>query len=465
VSLKFGTDGVRGLANVDLTPERVLLLGRVAARLLAADHRQFLVGRDTRRSGPLLLAALAAGMTSEGVDVIDLGVLPTPGVAALGAARGLPAAVISASHNPFPDNGIKLFASGGVKLPVEVEAVIEAELAGRSATSRVPASGGSDGAVRRDDAAPGVPSGVGVGTISADRSAAEEYSKWLVASVADSGLGGLRVAIDCANGAASFIAADVLTRAGAEVVAVLADQPDGMNINDQCGSTWPHGLQEAVVRHGAAVGLAFDGDADRVLAVDELGGLVDGDQLMALFARDLNGRGHLYEATLVVTVMSNLGLRLAMREEGIEVHETPVGDRSVLEALTANGWSLGGEQSGHIIFAEYATTGDGLRSGLQLLALLARSRRPLSELAAAAMQRLPQVLRNVEVVDFGGLQSAERVWDEVRAVEESLGASGRVLLRASGTEPLIRVMVEAPTEAEAHEAADRLCAAVTGALG
>jgi phosphoglucosamine mutase len=224
-------------------------------------------------------------------------------------------------------------------------------------------------------------------------------------------------------------------------------------------------LQEAVVRAEASLGLAFDGDADRVLAVDEHGGLVDGDQLMALFARDLRDRGRLAEDTLVVTVMSNLGLRLAMREVGIEVHETPVGDRNVLEALSANGWSLGGEQSGHIIFADQATTGDGLRSGLQLLALLARSDRPLSDLAAGAMSRLPQVLRNVEVVDFAGLDGAEAIWAEVRAVEEGLGDHGRVLLRASGTEPLIRVMVEATTEAEAHQAAVRLCTAVTGALG
>jgi phosphoglucosamine mutase len=462
VTLKFGTDGVRGVANTELTPELVLALGRAAARVLGQGQvltggarPSFLIGRDTRVSGPLLQAALSAGLAGEGVDVSDLGVLPTPGVAALSAARALPAAVISASHNPFPDNGIKLFGAGGRKLSDETEAQLERELAVVLAGSAGPVSGPPGGR----------PTGVGVGRLLADTDGAGWYQDQLVASLEGRRLTGIRVAVDCANGSASVTAADVLRRAGAEVVAVLAAEPDGSNINDNCGSTHPAGLQDAVVAGRADVGLAFDGDADRVIAVDHTGALVDGDQLIALCALDLRRRGRLAADTVVVTVMTNLGFRLAMQEQGITVHETQVGDRYVLEALDEGGWSLGGEQSGHVIFRDLATTGDGVLTGLQLLDLVLRQGRPLADLAAEAMVRLPQVLRNIRVADRDGLAGAASVWSEVADVEGALGRSGRVLLRASGTEPLVRVMVEAPTRAEAEAAAGRLVDAVTAALG
>jgi phosphoglucosamine mutase len=449
VTVRFGTDGLRGAAVTELTPELVLALGRAAARVLAAPGQVVLVGRDTRLSGPLLQAALSAGLASEGVDVCDLGVLPTPGVAALSADRGVPAAMISASHNAFSDNGIKLFAAGGRKLADDVEACLESELKD----------------LRIGETGPSTPAAPAVGRLYADPDATAWYVRHLVETLDGRRLSGLKVALDCANGAASFAAADVMTLAGANVVAVLAGQPDGFNINAGCGSTEPAALQRAVVAHRADVGLAFDGDADRVIAVDETGALVDGDQLLALFSLDLRQRARLTDATVVVTVMTNLGFRLAMKGRGVQVHETQVGDRYVLEALDRGGWSLGGEQSGHIIFRDLATTGDGLLTGLQLLDLLKRSQRRLSELTGEAMTRLPQVLRNVAVVDRDGLAEAGLVWDEVAEVERQMGGRGRVLLRPSGTEPMIRVMVEAPTLAEAETAAARLADAVTRSLG
>jgi phosphoglucosamine mutase len=457
VTLKFGTDGARGVANTDLTPELVLALGRAAARVLGgggaggrAGRPMFLIGRDTRVSGPLLQAALSAGLASEGAEVRDLGVMPTPGVAALSAARDIPAAMISASHNPFPDNGIKLFAAGGRKLADDVEQRLEAELGAILAgtgTLVIP------------------PTGLGVGRLLVDQESLGWYEERLVASLEGRRLGGIKVALDCANGAASVTAADVFTRAGADVVAVVAADPDGTNINDGCGSTYPARLQAAVVEHGADVGLAFDGDADRVIAVDHTGALVDGDQLIALCALDLRERDRLAEDTVVVTVMTNLGFRLAMQEHGVHVHETQVGDRYVLEALDRGGWSLGGEQSGHVIFRDLATTGDGVLTGLQLLDQVVRQGRRLAELAGTAMSRLPQVLRNVKVADLEGLAGAESVWAAVAEVEAELGQTGRVLLRSSGTERLIRVMVEAPTESAAEAATARLIQAVTLALG
>jgi phosphoglucosamine mutase len=438
--LKFGTDGVRGVANAELTPELVLALGRAAARVLHGGT--FLVGRDTRRSGPLLEAALTAGLTSEGADVVLLGVIPTPGVACLSQAHDLPAAVISASHNPFQDNGVKLFARGGRKLSDEVEKQLEAEL------SRT-----------------GEPvMGAGVGTVRQEPEMVDWYERQVAASLEGRRLDGLRVVIDCANGAASRVAPDVLRSLGADVE-VLSAEPDGSNINANCGSTYPDALQRAVVASGADAGLAFDGDADRVVAVDAKGTLVDGDQLIALFALDLRERGLLNGDTVVVTVMTNLGFRLAMVDHGIAVHETKVGDRYVLEALEAGRWSLGGEQSGHIIFRDIATTGDGLLTGVQLLDLLRRSGRPLAQLAAGAMERLPQVLINVRVADRDGLAKADAVWAAVKQTEGELGDHGRVLLRPSGTEPLIRVMVEAPTEDAARSAAEGLAGVVQTALG
>ncbi|MGH9055016.1 MAG: phosphoglucosamine mutase, partial [Acidimicrobiales bacterium] len=401
----------------------------------------FVVGRDTRWSGPMLQAALAAGLTAEGADVVDVGVLPTPAVAAVAADRGLPAAVISASHNPYADNGVKLFAPGGRKLAATEEDRIEAQLALGSPTA--PSR-----------------SGDALGRVAFDAGAREWYCARVVAAIEGRRLDGLRMVLDCANGAASSTAPAIFASAGADVVEVLAASPDGVNINAACGSTDPSALSRAVVEHGADAGLALDGDADRVIAVDGCGDAVDGDHLLALFATDLQHQGRLAGSTVVVTAMTNLGFRLAMAAAGVEVHETPVGDRHVLEALDANGWSLGGEQSGHIIFRDLATTGDGALSGLLLLDLIARSGRTLAELAPQAMTRLPQVLRNVSAARPQELAGADAVAQEVRALEAALADRGRVLLRPSGTEPVVRIMVEAPTYEAASEAADRLVAAV-----
>jgi phosphoglucosamine mutase len=495
VSLRFGTDGVRGVAGTELTADLALALGRAAARVLSppggAGRPSCLVGRDTRWSGPMLQAAFSAGLAAEGVDVVDVGVLPTPGVAAAAADRQVPAAVISASHNPFVDNGIKLLAAGGRKLSDAEEETVESELEsllltaitvplkaitvplkataqpgghaasppGQTAAPRVQA------AASRGQTGPPARSGDRLGRLTAEPEVRAWYCHRVVASLGGRSLGGVKVAIDCANGAAATTAATILDAAGADLVDVLAAAPDGININDGCGSTDPGGLARSVLAHGAQVGLAFDGDADRVIAVDDEGHVVDGDRLLALFATDLHSRGLLAHDTVVVTVMTNLGFHQAMAAGGIAVHQTPVGDRYVLEALDANGWSLGGEQSGHLIFRDLATTGDGVLSGLLLIDLLVRQGRPLAELAAQAMVRLPQVLRNVIVRDHANLDQAEEVWAEVRAVERELRDGGRVLLRPSGTERMVRVMVEAPTQAEATHTADRLAATVRNALG
>jgi phosphoglucosamine mutase len=446
VPLEFGTDGIRGLANDELTPELVLALGRAAARVLGGP---FVVGRDTRRSGPMLQSAFSAGAASEGVDVVDLGVLPTPGVAFASAGWRAPGAVVSASHNPFPDNGVKLFAPGGRKLSDDEERTLEEEFA------RIAA--GTAGGQR--------PTGAGVGTLEQDPGAIEAYAVHLGASLEGRTLENLFVVLDCGHGAASVVAPDVVRATGARVQVVGAE-PDGTNVNDGCGSTDLGPLRRAVVDAGADVGLAFDGDADRVLAVDAEGEVVDGDHLIALCALDLRDRGGLKGDTVVVTVMTNLGFRLAMEASGITVHETPVGDRHVLSALDTFGWSLGGEQSGHLIFRELATTGDGILTGLQLLDLDARRRRPLGELAREAMTRLPQVLRNVRVArraDEGSVAVA--LAPAVAVAQGRLGARGRVLVRPSGTEPLVRVTVEAPTEDEAEEVAAHLAGEVERALG
>jgi phosphoglucosamine mutase len=453
--LRFGTDGVRGVANAELTPELVLALGRAAARVFAADR--FLVGRDTRISGPLLQAALGAGMMAEGCTVVDVGVLPTPGLAMLSAADGHPAAVISASHNPFPDNGIKFFAPGGRKLGDDVEARLEAEL---DRLLREPAGG--DGAGSAPSAGSAVRTGAGVGTVT-EHDGRRRYVDRLVDMFPGGGLDGFSLVLDCANGAASAVAPDVFRRLGA-TVHVLHDAPDGRNINDGCGSTHPADLQAEVVARGAAAGLAFDGDADRVLAVDADGRLVDGDQLIALCALDRLNTGRLADATVVITVMANLGFRHAMRDAGITMVETDVGDRYVLEALEKGGWSLGGEQSGHVIFRDLATTGDGILTGLQVLDVVVRSGRSLADLASVVV-RCPQVLRNVTVTSRGPLGDEADVAAAIAEVEAALGDAGRVLVRPSGTEPVIRVMVEADTATAAEEAAETLCQAVGRALG
>ncbi|MEX2659077.1 MAG: phosphoglucosamine mutase [Acidimicrobiales bacterium] len=452
MGLRFGTDGVRGVAGTELTPELVLALGRAAARVLCGtgtavhDRPRLAVARDTRRSGPLLEAAFAAGVAAEGVEVDLLGVLPTPGLARVAASEGIAAAMVSASHNSFADNGIKLFGTGGAKLEAATERALEAVLDEIRATG--PGEGRSGGAL---------------GTVTERDAASAAYVDALAAAFPPRCLEGLVVVVDCANGAASAVAPAALSRLGAWVE-VLAAEPDGTNINDRCGSTHPEALAEAVLAAGADVGLALDGDADRVLAVDADGTLVDGDQLIALFADDLRAKGLLRHDAVAVTVMSNLGLRLALDRKGIEVVETPVGDKHVLEAMQARGLSLGGEQSGHIIFSDHAATGDGTFTGIALVDLIARSGHTLAELAGEAMDRLPQVLRNVTVGDRDGLADAAPVWDAVAEVEAELGSTGRVLLRTSGTEPLVRVMVEAPTEALAASAADRLVGVVSETL-
>jgi len=435
----FGTDGVRGLANRDVTAELALDLSVAAAHVLGASgafagHRpRAVVGRDSRASGEFLSAAVDAGLASAGVDVEDVGILPTPAVAFLTAEYGVDLGVVlSASHNPMPDNGIKFLARGGHKLDDELENAIEARM-------------GEDWER---------PVGAQVGRITSDPGrAARAYVEHLVGTI-DTDLAGLRIAVDCANGAASEVGPAALRAAGAEVLVVNA-APDGRNINDRAGSTHPEQLQAFVVAAGADLGVAFDGDADRCLAVDGTGALVDGDQIMGVLALALREQGALPHDTLVTTVMSNLGLRLAMREAGIATVDTAVGDRYVLEAMRAGGYGLGGEQSGHIILAEHATTGDGVLTAMQLAARVVATGRPLADLAAV-VRRLPQTLVNVPGVDRTRVGTDAVLTDAVAAVEDKLGETGRVLLRPSGTEPLVRVMVEAATQDEADEAAARL---------
>ncbi len=434
----FGTDGVRGLANREVTAPLALQLGTSAVHVLGTKGRlsgprpRAIVGRDPRLSGHFLSAAVIAGLSSAGVDVEDLGVLPTPAVAYLTGAEDVDLAVmISASHNPMADNGIKFFTRGGVKLDDAIEDEIEADL----------------------EVDWELPTGGEVGTITTNRGeAGDRYVQHLLGTI-DADLSGLRIAVDCANGAASEVGPAALRAAGADVVVINAS-PDGRNINEQCGSTHPEQLQAVTVASGADFGVAYDGDADRCLAVDSTGALVDGDQIMGILAVGLNEAGKLAGSTLVVTVMSNLGLTLAMQDAGIEIVQTGVGDRYVLEAMRAGGHSLGGEQSGHIVLAEHATTGDGVLTSLQLAARIAATGRPLTELAAV-MTRLPQVLVNVPGVDKTRVGSDEELAAAVAAAEQRLGTSGRVLLRSSGTEPLVRVMVEAASqdqaEREAHD--------------
>ncbi|HEX5945944.1 MAG TPA: phosphoglucosamine mutase [Acidimicrobiales bacterium] len=440
--LKFGTDGVRGVANSELTPELALALGRAAARVLGGDR--FAVGRDTRLSGPLLESALAAGLAAEGADVILLGVVPTPEVAWWSATENAPAAMVSASHNPFADNGIKLFDAGGRKLSDAVEEELELELQ-RILGAVVSSSSASSGPSAVADGERPVPTGAAVGRVEPAGRAHDGYAAAVVASLEGRRLDGLTAVVDCANGSSSVVAPRVLRDLGVEVE-VLHAAPDGTNINDGCGSTHPDDLARAVVARDADLGVAFDGD-----------------QIIALCAIDRHERGALTADSVVVTVMTNLGFRLAMEERGINVVETKVGDRYVLEALAAGGLSLGGEQSGHVIFPDIATTGDGLLTAVQALDVVARAGRPLAELAADAMTRLPQVLRNVRVSERDPA-IAEHLAADIAAVEKRLGPRGRVLVRPSGTEPLVRVMAEAPTAAEAEAAVDELIRAVE-ALG
>jgi phosphoglucosamine mutase len=437
----FGTDGVRGLANGELlTPELAVALSASAARVLAERDRSrrpvAVVGRDPRASGEMLEAAVVAGLTSAGADAVRVGVLPTPAVAFLVGDLGADIGVmISASHNPMPDNGIKLFAAGGHKLPDSVESAVE---------------DGLGAAAER-------PTGAAIGRVRDLGDASARYRDHLLGAT-PAPLSGLRVVVDCAHGAASAVAPEAYRRAGAEVVALHAD-PDGLNINDGVGSTHIGLLRDAVRAHGADLGIAHDGDADRCLAVDATGAEVDGDRIMAVLALALREAGELAADTLVTTVMSNLGLHLAMREAGITVRTTAVGDRYVLEELREGGFSLGGEQSGHVVMPRYSTTGDGLLTALRLMARIAATGRSLAELAAIVTP-LPQVLQNVRVADKAAVAGSTAVREAVEKAEAELGGSGRVLLRPSGTEQLVRVMVEAPTAEQAQATAVRLAEVV-----
>ncbi len=438
----FGTDGVRGLANKDITAELALDLAVAAAHVLGEigefeGHRPLaVVGSDGRASGEFLSAAVVAGLASAGVDVLDAGVLPTPAIAFLIADLGADLGVmLSASHNPMPDNGIKFFARGGHKLADDVEDVIERRLGEQWER----------------------PTGARVGRVRPLVDGHERYVRHLV-SILPHRLDGLSVVIDAAHGAASHVSPDAFRRAGADVTVIGAD-PDGLNINDGYGSTHLESLRVAVVERRADLGIAHDGDADRCLAVDARGAVVDGDQIMSILALSLRDKGQLAHDTLVATVMSNLGMLQAMEREGIDVRQTAVGDRYVLEEMKSGSFSLGGEQSGHVIFLDHGTTGDGVLTGLMLASRLAETGRSLADLAAV-MTRLPQVLINVPGVDKGRVESHLVVQSDVARARAELEGTGRVLLRKSGTEPLVRVMVEAADQAQAKAVAERLAESV-----
>ncbi len=443
----FGTDGIRGLANVDLTAELALDVAVAAAHILVEtnpdkSHRpKAIVGQDSRASGEFLEAAVVAGLTSAGVDVYRVGILPTPAIAHLVAQSGADLGVmISASHNPMPDNGIKLFSRGGGKLDDAIESAIAARIG--EPWQR--------------------PTGAAVGRAINDERARERYLKHLLASVSTP-LKGLKIVVDCANGAASTVAPEAYRRAGAEVISIF-DSPNGWNINQDCGSTHLHQLRTAVLREGADLGVAHDGDADRVLAVDAAGNEVDGDVIMTILARGFKASGSLKSETIVATVMSNLGFFHAMKDAGIKVEITAVGDRYVLEKMIEKDFSLGGEQSGHLIMRDFATTGDGTLTALALAQEVVRSGKTLQELAAV-MVRFPQVLVNVKNVAKDKLPASDAIKAAVLDAEAKLGEHGRVLLRASGTEPLVRVMVEAQSDNLASEIANDLAKVVQAELG
>jgi phosphoglucosamine mutase len=443
----FGTDGVRGVANTSLTPEQALRIGRAGADRLAAGRtgRSFLVlGRDTRLSGDLLTAAVTAGCCSVGVDVVDVGIVPTPGVALLtrrlGAAGGV---VISASHNPVDDNGIKFFDHNGYKLSAETEALVEEKVVARS--DRLPR-----------------PVGSGVGRRQDGRAHVRDYADHLTTCL-EADLQDMRVVFDAGFGATALLGTEVLGRSGVDVIS-MNDSYDGSRINVECGSTNPGEMAGVVTESGADAGLALDGDGDRVILADEKGQIVDGDQILAILALDLIARKALPKKTVVATVMSNLGLDLAIREAGGRVVRTPVGDRSVLQAMLETGLVLGGEQSGHIILLRHGTTGDGLLAGLAVLSVMARSGRPLSELASKVV-RLPQVLVNVIVNQKEKLQTSEKVATAIERAREALGHTGRVLVRPSGTEPLVRVMIEGRDGPLINKMAMELAGVVAEELG
>ncbi|MFF5425938.1 MULTISPECIES: phosphoglucosamine mutase [unclassified Streptomyces] len=448
----FGTDGVRGVANADLTAELALGLSVAAAHVLAEagtfeGHRPTaVVGRDPRASGEFLEAAVVAGLASAGVDVLRVGVLPTPAVAYLTGVLGADLGVmLSASHNAMPDNGIKFFARGGHKLADELEDRIEAVYE-----------------EHRTGAPWDRPTGAGVGRVRDYDEGFDKYVAHLI-GVLPNRLDGLKIVLDEAHGAASRVSPEAFSRAGAEVITIGAE-PDGLNINDGCGSTHLEMLKAAVVEHGADLGIAHDGDADRCLAVDHTGAEVDGDQILAVLALAMREAGTLRGETVVATVMSNLGFKLAMEREGLTLVQTAVGDRYVLESMKENGFALGGEQSGHVIVLDHATTGDGTLTGLMLAARVAATGKSLAELAAV-MERLPQILINVKDVDKSRVATSGELAAAVTEAERELGSTGRVLLRSSGTEPLVRVMVEAADIEQARSVAQRLADVVKSALG
>jgi len=439
----FGTDGVRGIANKDLTPELAYKLGRAGAYVLAKDHgpERLVVGRDTRVSGDMLEAALSAGICSTGVDVLSVGVIPTPAIAfltkELNVAGGV---VISASHNPVEDNGIKFFGPSGYKLTDDKEDQIEKLLLGSDV--ELPS-----------------PVGAGVGRIQRVADADDRYIAFLKGTIPGD-FNGLKIVVDCANGAAYRVAPRVLEELGAEVISIF-NTPDGVNINAGCGSTQPENLRDAVVQYGADLGLAHDGDADRLIAVDHRGNLVDGDQIMVICSRHLKAQNRLPNNTVVVTVMSNLGLHLAMREADIEVLQTNVGDRYVLEELLHSGAVFGGEQSGHILFLEHSTTGDGLLTALQLLAVVKSTGRSLAELAKQ-MERFPQILENVQVADKHQVMTSPVLERNIAEMEKRLAGQGRILVRPSGTESLVRVMAEGRDMEQLRDVVDELVNVVKG---
>jgi len=442
----FGTDGVRGLANKDLTAELALDLSVAAAHVLAdagefAGHRpRAIVGRDTRASGEFLEAAVVAGLASAGIDVTLVGALPTPAVAFLVSHFEADLGVmLSASHNPMPDNGIKFFARGGLKLDDALEAAIESRM--REPWER--------------------PLGADVGRVISAPEAGHIYVEHVISTISDS-LSGTKVVVDCANGSASVVGPEALRRAGAEVIAIHAS-PNGLNINENCGSTHIEDLRAAVLEYGADAGIAFDGDADRCLAIDAVGNDVDGDHILAILAIAFSESGTLASNTIVATVMANLGFTNAMQSAGISVVATAVGDRYVLEAMREHGYTLGGEQSGHVVMSEFGTTGDGILTALHLLARMKERDTPLTDLAGV-VTKLPQVLINVSGVDRAALETNTRIAQELELLESALDGDGRILLRPSGTEPVIRVMVEAESEVAALRVAEQLVRVITAEL-
>lgn len=441
----FGTDGVRGIANEELTPELAFKLGRFGGYVLTRETKKpkILIGRDTRISGPMLEGALVAGLLSIGAEVMRLGVISTPGVAYLTKATKAEAGVmISASHNPVKDNGIKFFGPDGFKLTDQQEEEIEKLMDSEDLLPR--------------------PVGEDVGQVSDYFEGGQKYISFLKGSI-DNDFEGMQIALDCANGSTSSLASHLFADLEADIY-TIGSSPDGLNINDGVGSTHPETLQAFVAEKGADIGLAFDGDGDRLIAVDEKGQLVDGDQIMYICGKYMNEKGYLHHSTVVSTVMSNLGFYKALEENGMRSDKTAVGDRYVMEEMRKGGYNLGGEQSGHIIFLDYITTGDGLLSALQLINVLKETGKPLSELAGE-MEIFPQVLKNVKVTDKKNALTNPKITEAIDQVEKEMDGEGRVLVRPSGTEPLVRVMVEAPTKEDCERYADRVVAVIDDLLG